>query len=409
MATSVVAQEAERPEIAPPVLPKKSRRNLVLAILAVLAAVVGGVFWVLKHGRESTDDAEIDADVVLVPARVGGLVKKVNFVENKRVKAGDVLAEIDDAALAAKLAQAEASLAQAKAQADGADANAALAERNAVGNKSAAGANLSGASVGEKTSAEQLEEGKAQLASADAQLSQATRDAERARTLHAANVIPGTQLDQAETQLRLAQSNVDLAKARIATLQSSVVAARSRIAEASARVAQNGDVADTVRQARAQADAAAAQVKVATALRDLAALDLSYAKIVAPQDGVISKKSINVGQQVVPGQAVGQLVTDARWVTANYKETQVGEMREGQPVKISVDAFSGLELHGVVESLSSGTGARFTLLPPDNATGNFTKVVQRVPVRIKLTDVPTGVVLRTGMNVDATVDTRDAK
>src|SRR5262249_11441440 len=155
---------------------------------------------------------------------------------------------------------------------------------------------------------------------------------------------------------RLAQSNVDLAKARIATLQSSIAAARSRVAEASARVAQNGDVADTVKQARAQADAAAAQVKVAAALRDLAALDVSYAKIIAPQDGVIAKKSINAGQQLVPGQAIGQLVTDARWVTANYKETQVGDMHEGQPVQISVDAFSGLELHGVVESISSGTG-----------------------------------------------------
>ena len=140
--------------------------------------------------------------------------------------------------------------------------------------------------------------------------------------------------------------------------------------------------------------------------RWLARLNLSYAKILAPQDGVISKKSINVGQQLGAGQAVGQLVTDARWVTANYKETQVEDMREGQPATVDVDALSGADLHGVVESMSSGTGSRFTLLPPDNASGNFTKVVQRVPVRIKLTDVPKNVVLRTGMNVDATVDTR---
>jgi membrane fusion protein (multidrug efflux system) len=409
VATPSVPQQAETAALAAPASPKKSRRNLVLTIVAVIAIIGGGVFWLLRHGRESTDDAQIDADVVLVPARVGGVVKKVNFVENQRVKAGDVLAEIDDATLAAKLEQAEASLAQATAQSEAAEANAALAERNAVGNKSVAGANLTGATVGEKTSAEQLEEGKVQLASADTELAQATHDVERARTLHASNAIPGTQLDQAETAFRLAQSNVDLAKARIAALQSSVVAARSRVDEASARVAQNGDVADTVKQVRAQADAARAQVKVATALRDLAALDVSYAKILAPQDGVISKKSINVGQQLVAGQAIGQLVTDARWVTANFKETQVGDMHAGQPVKIEVDAFSGLELHGEVESISSGTGAVFTLLPPDNATGNFTKVVQRVPVRIKLVDVPEHLVLRTGMNVDVTVDERVSK
>jgi membrane fusion protein, multidrug efflux system len=409
------AQKSEPITPAPPVAPepahapKKSRRNLVLLVLAGVAAVVGLTIWLLGRGHESTDDAQIDADVVLVPARVGGLVKKVNFVENQRVKAGDVLAEIDDATLKAKLEQAEASLGQAIAQSEAADASAALAERNAVGNKSAARASLTGASVGEKTSAEQLAEGQAQLASAQAQYEQAKQDVERDRALFASNAMTKVQVDQAETQFRLADSNVALAKARIATLQSSVVAARSKVDEASARAAQNDDVSNTVRQAHAQADAAKAQVKVATALRDLAALDLSYAKIVAPQDGVISKKAVNIGQEVVAGQAVGQLVTDARWVTANYKETQVGHMHEGQPVKISVDAFSGLELHGVVESISAGTGARFTLLPPDNATGNFTKVVQRVPVRIKISDVPSGLVLRTGMNVDVTIDVRDNK
>jgi membrane fusion protein, multidrug efflux system len=388
--------------------PKPSKRNKVIAVIAVVGAIAGGVFWILHHGRESTDDAQIDADVVLVPARVDGLVKKVNFVENQRVKAGDVLAEVDDAALKARLEQAEASLAQAIAQSAAADANASLSERNAVGNKTAARASLSGASVGETTSAEQLGEGQAQLVAADAQLNQARQDVERARSLQKANAITQAQLDQAETQFRVATSNYDLAKARIATLQSSVIAARSKVAEATARAAQSSDVESTVKQAHAQADAAAAEVKVATALRDLAALNASYAKIVAPQDGVISKKAINVGQQLAAGQAIGQLVTDPRWVTANFKETQVGKMHEGQPVEIEVDAY-GDDLHGVVESMSSGTGSRFTLLPPDNASGNFTKVVQRVPVRIKLTDVPAGIVLRTGMSVDATVDVRDKK
>ncbi len=402
-----VAVNEDQASLEPPKPRAKSHRNLVLLLLAVAAAIAGGVFWVVRHGRESTDDAQIDADVVLVPARVDGVVKKVSFTENQRVKAGDVLAELDDATLVARLAQAEATLARATAQAQAAAANAELAERNAVGNKSASRASLTGAAVGEKTEAAQLVEGQAQLAGAEAQLAQATADAERARRLQPSGAITKAELDQAETQFRLASSNVDQAKARIAALQSSVAAARSRVEEASARAAQNDDVSSMVRQARAQADAANADVKVAAAMRDLAALNLSYARIVAPQDGVISKKSINAGQQLGAGQAIGQLVTEARWVTANYKETQVANMREGQRVTVSVDAFSGQELHGVVESISSGTGSRFTLLPPDNASGNFTKVVQRVPVRIRLTDVPRGIVLRTGMNVDATVDTRE--
>jgi membrane fusion protein (multidrug efflux system) len=402
-----VAVSKDEAILEPPKPRPKSKRNLVLLLLAIAAAIGGGVFWLVRRGHESTDDAQIDADVVLVPARVDGVVNKVSFVENQRVKAGDVLGEIDDATLAAKLAQAEASLARATAQAEAAEANAALAERNAVGNKTASRASLSGAAVGEKTEAAQLLEGQAQLVSAEAQLAQAKTDVDRARKLQEQNAGTKAELDQAETQFRMATSNVDLAKARISALQTSVVAARSRVEEATARATQNDDVSSTVRQARAQAEAANADVKVAKAIRDLAVLDLSYTKIVAPQDGAISKKSIAVGQQVSAGQAVGQLVTDARWVTANYKETQVANMRVGQPATVSVDAFSGEDLHGAVESISSGTGSRFTLLPPDNASGNFTKVVQRVSVRIKLTDVPKGVILRTGMNVDATVDTRD--
>jgi len=384
----------------------KSRRRMILSALACVAAIVGGYIWYTRHGRESTDDAQIDADVVLVPARVGGFVTKVNFSENQRVKAGDVLAELDSAGLAARLAQADASLTQAIATADAADASATLAERNAVGNQSAARANLSVATIGEKTSAQQLAEGQAQLASAQAQFTQATQDAERDRKLAASGAITRAQAEQTETKLQVAHSNLDVAKARISTLKSSVNAAHSKIDEASARAAQNSDIPTLVRQARAQADAAKAQVKVATAVRDLAALDLSYAKIIAPQDGVISKKAINVGQQLVTGQAVGQLITDARWVTANYKETQVARMKVGQPVKISVDAFDDVTLRGTVESISSGTGSRFALLPPDNASGNFTKVVQRVPVRIRLLEIPAGITLRTGMNVEAIVDVR---
>jgi membrane fusion protein (multidrug efflux system) len=393
-------------EAAPTELPARRSRTPILAAVAAALLIGGAVVWTLEHGRESTDDAQIDADVVAVPTHIGGTVRAVLFQENQRVAAGALLAELDDSQLKARLAQAEATLAQASAQADAADADAALGERNAVGNRSAARASLAGAAVGEKTSSEQLAEGQAQLSAAEASFTQADQDLGRARTLAASGAMSRAQLDQAETQRRLADSNLRLARARMDTLRSSVSAARSRVEEASARAAQSSDVSTSVRLARARAAAAHAQVEVARAQRDLAALDLSYTHIIAPQAGVLSKKAINVGQQISTGQPIVQLVTDERWLTANFKETQVGHMRVGQPAKIEVDAFSGRALRGQVESLAGGTGARFTLLPPDNATGNFTKVVQRVPVRIRLVDPPAELPLRPGMSAEITVDTR---
>ena len=385
--------------------PKKSNRNLILAILGAVVLLGGGGLYWFEHGRESTDDAQIDAEVVAVPSRMSGIVKTVLFVENQRVNVGDKLAELEDAPARARFAQAEATLTQATAQADAADADATLAEHNAVGNRSAARATLAGASTGELTSGEQLKEGQAQLVSAEASQQQSKQDLARARTLAASGAMSKAQLDQAETQARLADSSLLLAKARIDTLRSSITAARSRVEEASARAAQSSDVSTSVKLAQAKASAAHAQVEVARAQRDLAAIDLSYTVIVAPQAGVVSKKVIGVGQQVSPGQAIVQLITDGRWVTANFKETQVSRMKVGQKVKVSVDAFSGTELHGELESFSGGTGSRFTLLPPDNASGNFTKVVQRVPVRVRILDAPAGLLLRPGMNAEIVVDT----
>jgi membrane fusion protein (multidrug efflux system) len=147
-------------------------------------------------------------------------------------------------------------------------------------------------------------------------------------------------------------------------------------------------------------------VATARAARDLAAVELSYTKVLAPHDGMISKKSVAEGQALGAGQTVAQLVTPGVWVTANFKETQLGKLHPGQHAKFSVDAYPSLEFAGEVESLSAATGSRFTLLPPDNASGNFTKVVQRVPVRVHVSSVPGKVVLRPGMSVDLSVDVR---
>ena len=384
----------------------RSKRGLVIGLIAALVVVGGGVWYVTHHGLENTDNAQIDGDVVSVPARVGGVVTKIAFTENQRVKAGDLLAELDAAPAQARLAEAEANVFAAQAQADAADATARVAETNAVGDKSVADASLVTAAVGAASTSDQIKEAAAQLASSQTSLAQAQLDHDRAQRLLETGAISKSEFDRTDTQFKVAQSSVDVAKARLTSIKGSAAQAQSRVVEAQAKAKISNDVDTQIKLAQARAKAAHAQVDTAKAARDLAALDLSYTKIFAPSDGTVSKKSINVGQMLSPGQSVVQLVTDKLWVTGNFKETQVANMRIGQPASVEVDAFSGKSIEGEVESFSGATGAKFTLLPPDNATGNFTKVVQRLPVRVRIHDVPAGITLRPGMSVDLTVDTR---
>ena len=384
----------------------RSKRGLVVGLIAALVIVGGGYWYVTHHGLENTDNAQIDGEVVAVPARMGGVVTKILFAENQRVKTGDLLAELDAAPAQARLAEAEANVFAAQAQADAADATARVSETNAIGDKSVADASLITASVGAASSSDQIKEAAAQLESTQTSLAQAKIDNDRAKRLLSTGAISQAESDRADTQLKVAQSSVDVARARLTSIKSSAAQAQSRVVEAKAKAKISNDVATQIQLAQARAKAAHAQVDTAKAARDLAALDLSYTKIFAPNDGVVSKKSINVGQMLSPGQSIVQLVTDKLWVTGNFKETQVAQMRVGQPASVEVDAFGGKPIAGEVESFSGATGAKFTLLPPDNATGNFTKVVQRLPVRVRLHELPAGIALRPGMSVDLTVDTR---
>lgn len=388
--------------------PRKSRkRTIAVGVLALAAAGAGG--WMLAHrGLESTDDAQIDAEVVALAARTSGVVVKVSFEDNERVEAGRVLAELDPEPAKAKLAQAEANLEAARAAAVAAETDARLATTNAKASSRAATASLSAASAGASASREQIAEARARVSAAETSLAQAKTDLDRVTRLSQSGALSQAQLDQATTAHATAEANVAQARASLAALESNAAQAASRIGEASARVDQTKDVDTFVALAEARARGAKAKVAELEAVRDLAALELSYSKIVAPQAGVVSKKNIAVGQTLSGGAPIAQLVPSAKgvWVTANFKETQIGHMRPGQPVEIHVDALPGQELHGSVESFSAATGSRFALLPPDNATGNFTKVVQRVPVRIKLDGLSEGFPLRPGMSVELTVDTR---
>jgi len=384
----------------------RAHKRGVLGALACAALLGLGGFLYLQRGLESTDNAQVDADVVAVPARLGGTVEKVNFVENQRVHAGDVLAELDAREARARLAQAEANLSGAIAAAAAAHADVEVGTSNAVEGRALAKASVQTIALGTESSEQSIREGTAQVQAAEAKLAQAQLDADRARELTAMGAYTKVQRDEADTALALAITSLDASRARLSGLQNALSQSRSRVAEASANLRRSDNVKALVAQAEAQAQAADANVEIARAARDLAALDLSYTQIVAPHDGVVSKKSINPGQSVAKGQAIVQLVPDERWVTANFKETQLEHMQVGQRASFEVDAFPGVEIEGKVESLSGATGSRFTLLPPDNATGNYTKVVQRVPVRVRVSELPRGVTLRPGMSVELTVNTR---
>jgi membrane fusion protein (multidrug efflux system) len=407
MAASVTDEATVNAPTSPEAAPRSSRKRVVLlGVLATAAAGIGA--WVITHrGLESTDDAQIDAEIVAVAARTGGMVVSVSFEDNEQVEAGRVLAEIDPAPAKAKLAQVEATLEAARAAAAAAETDSHIAATNAKATNRAASASLSAASAGASASKDQIAEARARVRAAEASLAQSKTDLERVQQLAKSGALSQAQLDQAKTTNDTAQATLAQAQAALSVLESSAAQAVSRVGEASARLDQTRDVDSVVALAEARARGARAKVAELEAARDLAALDLSYTKIIAPQAGVVSKKSIAVGQALAGGAPIAQLVpAKGVWVTANFKETQIGKMQKGQPVEIRVDALPGLPLRGSIDSFSAATGSRFALLPPDNATGNFTKVVQRVPVRIRLEGVPESVSLRPGMSVELTVDTR---
>jgi membrane fusion protein (multidrug efflux system) len=275
------------------------------------------------------------------------------------------------------------------------------------GQKSAAEASLQGAAVSATATSDEIAQADAELAAAVAGVEQARSDLERQKKLFVDNATPKQELDRAQTTFDAATARRAQAAAHQAIVHSRTAQARASVEEARARVGQTSAVAEEISQAQAKAAEAHARVQAAEAQRDLAAIELAHTKVIAPRDGIASRKGVVVGQLLAVGQPVASIVpaTDV-WITANFKETQLDKMRVGQPADIDIDAYPGLQLHGEVESLSGATGARFSLLPPENATGNFTKVVQRVPVKIRIKDLPTDRTLRPGMSADVTVDTR---
>ena len=401
-------QPAPQPPVASDstVQPKpRRRRTLVLAVLGTALALGGGDYYWTHKDLESTDDAQVDAELVAVAARSGGTVLAVHFGDNQPVKQGQLLAEIDDAPARAKLAQAEANLAAAQAAAHAADAQTQLASRNAKADLAAASAGLRSSNLGAETSVAQLAQASAGVDSARARLHDAELTLTRVKQLYDNGAASDAQRDQAQSARDVAATELRRAEATLSSVTLARDVARSKIAEAAAKLSQSDQVEALERQALARAEQAHAAVATAAAQKTLAELDLSYTKIYAPSDGVVSKKNLSAGQTIAAGQSVVQLVPSARWITANFKETQLDRMRVGQPVEIHVDAYPGHALHGRIESFSGATGARFALLPPDNATGNFTKVTQRIGVRVKVEGAPADLALLPGMSAVVDVNT----
>jgi membrane fusion protein (multidrug efflux system) len=327
----------------------------------------------------------------------------VAIVENQRVKKGDLLVQIDDADYQAKLEEAQAGEGIAEAQAQAADAQVLVVQATSKGGLASARAMYSGSSVGVSTAAAQAAAAQASLERAQAEARKADNDLRRAKELRAENAVTEERLDNAKVAYDAAQAALAQAKAQVAVAEEARRGARAMVSEAQGRLTQSAPIDSKIAAARAQADLAHARVKSAQAAVELARLQLSYTKILAPADGLASKLTVHEGQLVGVGQPVIQLVPIETYLVANFKETQIGKMRPGQPAEIEVDALPGKKFEGKVESLSGGTGASFSLLPADNATGNYVKVVQRVPVRIGWVHPPTEMIMRAGLSATVTV------
>ena len=402
--TSTVTQP-ETDESTEVARPRSRRKGIVLIVIVVVVLIAAGLWW-RSTFTEDTDDAQIDGHLIQVSARITGQVIKVDVNENQWVNAGDEICELDPRDFQVAVENAEAALASAVANAASARVNVPIITVNTGSNLSSAGADLSGARAQVEQAEQQLDAAVAQVAQAQANATKAQLDLARYRPLVEKDVISKLQFDAAMAAADATAAALANAQASQKAAADGVRVARQREMQSQAllKYAETGPQQVAAQNAKArQADA---QVKQAEAQLDQAKLNLSYTKIVAPVAGIITRKSVEVNQNVSVGQNLLTLVSlQDIWVTANFKETQLRHMRAGQPVKIHVDA-TGKDYDGRVTQIGGATGSVLSLFPPENATGNYVKVVQRVPVRIDfpdLKDEDANHLLRPGLSVEPKV------
>ena len=399
-----------------------SGRFRVIVGVVVLLVAAAGLWWWLSQGKESTDDAQVDAHMTMIASRIGGTVLKVSVDDNQVVEAGAVLVEIDPRDYQVAVDKAKAELADAEATAIAAQSNVPITSTSTESGVSTAQSSVDSAHSVIESAAKEVEVARARLTAAQSRLREAEanatrsrRDVERLKGLLAKDEVSQQQYDAAVAAAEAQAAATDTVRAQIVEAEAAIRLAEShqvqaQAAESSARAslrnAQTGP--EQVTAMRARASSAQARVEQAKATLAQAELNLQYAVLKAPARGVVSRKNVNLGQVIQANQPLMSIVqTDQVWITANFKETQLNEMRPGQRVILSVDAYGGKKFQGKVDSIAAATGARFSLLPPENATGNFVKVVQRVPVKIVLdTGQDPENLLRPGMSVSPTVYTR---
>jgi membrane fusion protein, multidrug efflux system len=377
-------------------------RGVILAAI-IIFAVSAFFVWRYLNSYESTDDAQIDGHINNVSARVSGYIQKVNVDDNQFVEKGAVLTEIDPRDYQVALERAKAELADAEATARAMNLNVPVETIGTTTQVSTSEAELEAAQAGVAASQQQLDSARAQLQQAEANNARAQADAARYSALVAKDEVSRQLYDQATATAKANAAAVEAGRAAVAAAEQQVAQAKTRVntAQAALQYSHTGPQQVAATQARARAAIAAVQQK--SAALNQAQLDLDYCTVTAPVAGVVNKR-VEVGMNVQPGQTLLSIVQiDDVWVTANFKETQLRRMKIGQPVTISVDAY-GREYRGHVDSIAGATGAQFSLLPPENATGNYVKVVQRVPVKIILDPGQNkDHLLRLGMSVEPKV------
>jgi membrane fusion protein (multidrug efflux system) len=434
MESSTVDQdEAREPELAKPEprisetralppRPKSSSRKLVIFGALVVLAAIGAYLWVHSLNRVSTDDAQVDGHIIPISPKIYGKVLEVLVDDNQQVKQGQVLVRIDPRDFQAKVDQAQAAVAVAASQSLGANAGVPLTRDTTGSSVTAADAQLSAAQADydqakveyERAATADIAVARSNVESAQATADRAQADLDRMKTLVDKEEISRLEYDSYVSAARVAVSQLQAAKDKLAsvikdaeTKKAALLSAQARISQAQAGIGQAKASEKQVAVRVADASSAVATIAQAHANLEAARLDLTYTTIVAPADGVVTKKTVEVGQVVQQGQGLLLLVPlQDVWVTANFKETQLAGVRNGQKAEVKAD-LSGESYPGHVDSLAAATGTRLSLLPPENATGNYVKVVQRIPVKIVLDPIPGGnQVLRPGMNIEATIFTK---
>jgi membrane fusion protein (multidrug efflux system) len=387
-----------------------SRKFVIIGI--VLLLVVGAIFFYWRSTfTEDTDDAQVDGNLYQISSRVSGQVVKVTVDDNQTVQAGQLLAEIDPTDYQVALDQALANLASAQAEYAQATVNVPITQVNVGTGDSTTASDVKGSTDLIAQAEKQVEAASARVDEAKANARKAQDDVDRYRPLVEKDVISKQQYDAAVAAAAASKAAVAEAEASVLAQQNAVSSARQRLAQAVAQSSQsvkNGPSQVRVQQSRAEA--AQAAIQQAQARVDQARLNLGYTRIIAPVAGIVNKKNVQVGANLAAGQDLMTIIplTDL-WVTANFKETQLTHMRAGQKVTIKVDAYGGRKFSGSVTQVGGATGSMLSLFPPENATGNYVKVVQRIPVRIDFTNLQQedgDYVLRPGLSVTPVIEVK---